>query len=708
MHSNIKIISIYLFATFLFSLYFLGFENLFSIEQNWINEKDQTADFVSWYYFKNDIWRFPLGSNPNYGMGIGSGIVFSGSIPLLAIIFKIFSGILPENFHYFTFWIYLCFFLQAYIAYLIIYHQTKNLNYAIIGSIFFLVSPAFISRITMHLALAAHWLILLGYYLEINKNIIQKRRYWIMLICMSALIHFYFTIILFGMYFLFLINRYFIDFSIKNLILETFYPFIFLALTMYITGFFHVPVTDALGFGYGYFKLNLNSIFNPFYRGVGYNANWSLFLPTLPSWSWGEFEGFNYLGLSGILIFIFLIFYLILNFKKLIIKNNLAYILIIVLFSLFALTNNVSFSGKTLLAFELPKIIYGIGSIGRASGRFFWPVNYLIILFGIFLIHKILPNKKSIYILSTLLILQLIDLSPGLKKINFNNNINKNNSNKIDEKFWLKLSKEKTVLRTTHIKNETNLLRPLKNVLLNQYFKKTDISRHGRFNRKEASIVRSKLYNSFNKLIIDKDTVFVADNLNHLRNIKHLFKNQNIGFFYKSGAWIIVDEKKNEMTKKDIAALTKLDPIKLKVNKEFVLNYGNENSIHGFGWTNNYDGVGIWSEGNISTLLFKIDNPENKKYLLNLNLKSLSTNNNEPIRFIVEINYDKEIKYELSNLVEISNNSIKLELPQNSKDNSYIVNFKIKNPITPLQKFESPDARRLGFLLKSVKLMNIN
>ena len=106
-----------------------------------------TTELVTWKYYKNDIWRFPIGNNPNYGMDLGSGIVFSGSIPLLSIIFKLFGNFLPNNFHYFGLWIFICFFLQSYISFLIVYHHTKNLTFSIIASLFFLLSPILFNRI---------------------------------------------------------------------------------------------------------------------------------------------------------------------------------------------------------------------------------------------------------------------------------------------------------------------------------------------------------------------------------------------------------------------------------------------------------------------------------------------------------------------------------------------------------------------------------
>ena len=139
MFRNKKIIFFYTIVSLLLTINFFGIYNLSFTNFNWLTSKDQIADLTSWYYFKNDIWRFPLGSNPNFGLEIGSGMVFSGAIPIFSIIFKIFSSLLPEDFHYFTIWIYVCFFLQGYMAYLVIKKLTKNDLYSIIGSIFFII-----------------------------------------------------------------------------------------------------------------------------------------------------------------------------------------------------------------------------------------------------------------------------------------------------------------------------------------------------------------------------------------------------------------------------------------------------------------------------------------------------------------------------------------------------------------------------------------
>ena len=87
-YKNILIVVFYSILSLLLTSYILGIDNLSFTSNKWLNAHDVTSDIVSWKFFKNDIWRFPLGSNPTYGMDIGSGIAFSGSIPILAIIYK--------------------------------------------------------------------------------------------------------------------------------------------------------------------------------------------------------------------------------------------------------------------------------------------------------------------------------------------------------------------------------------------------------------------------------------------------------------------------------------------------------------------------------------------------------------------------------------------------------------------------------------------
>ncbi len=107
---NINILLLYIFLGLITTIYIFGFDHISFTNTDWLRSRDMTADLLAWKYYKNDIWRFPIGNNPNYGMDLGSGIIFSGSIPLFSIVFKLFGNFLPNNFHFFNLWIFICFF----------------------------------------------------------------------------------------------------------------------------------------------------------------------------------------------------------------------------------------------------------------------------------------------------------------------------------------------------------------------------------------------------------------------------------------------------------------------------------------------------------------------------------------------------------------------------------------------------------------------
>ena len=123
---NLKLFFFYFFVSLILVSLFNGFETLNFTKTHWLfSGDDRSAHQIGWYFFKEDIWRFPLGSNPNFGDEIGNSIVYSDSIPLLALIFKAINFLLPEKFQYFSLWFILCFFLQGYLSYLLILDITK-------------------------------------------------------------------------------------------------------------------------------------------------------------------------------------------------------------------------------------------------------------------------------------------------------------------------------------------------------------------------------------------------------------------------------------------------------------------------------------------------------------------------------------------------------------------------------------------------------
>ena len=389
------------FFSILLAIYLLGFEYINPINVNWLAYGDLPTYQIGWKFFRFDEWRFPLLSNPNYGIYLNSNLIFSDSIPLFAIIFKIISFLLPENFQYFSIWIITCIYLQLLFSYLIIFKITNDYRYSILSSIFFGLATIFIHRVGINLSLFGQWIILMYFYSEF---ISEKKKLFFknLTIILSATIHFYFTMMIIIIFFVEKIY----DLIFKKISIKLFFseiiiiilPILFL---MYTLGYFSIGLSDGLGWGYGHYNLNLNSFINPLGRTTQ-DINWSNFLPT-QKFQNGEIEGFSYLGLSGLIFLIlFSRFFLIKNSKIIFEKKKVLLISIILI--VIAISNNLNFGNINLFEIELNKYIYAMSSLVRASGRFIWPIFYLIFIIGLISIFRLFPQKKIIILISLLIL----------------------------------------------------------------------------------------------------------------------------------------------------------------------------------------------------------------------------------------------------------------------------------------------------------------
>ena len=675
-----------------FTTLFLDITNSNPKNVEWFNSYDLKSDYLAFKFFINDVWRFPVGLNPNYGE-ISNSIVFSGAVPILSFIFKLFKNFLPDNFHFFSIWIFLCFFLQFFFAYKIIHHLTKDNLYSYLSSIFFILSSILIYRLNLHLSLGAHWLILAFIYLDLNKNqkyLLLKK---IFLIILSSLIHFYFTIILLIMNIFFS----FFNSGLKlnyNFFKENFSIVLVLIFTMYIVGYFHIPATDALGFGYGYYKSNLLSFIDP--SPSTNDVSWSIILPDIYN-SRGEKEGFAYLGLGIILLIFFLFLKSFGNLRQ--IKINYKYLSLSLFFLLLAITNNINIGSINLLNLNLPDIIYAPLSIIRASGRLIWPVYYFIIIFVIYKFHK-LKLKNYLSIIVILIFMQVFDYS---KSINENFILKKNvNSQKYENEIWEFITKEFNNVSTTSLSNRTNSFSIISNFLIKNNFESTNYFRLGRYNREAASVYRTKFISDLIKKKIDFKKAYIIESPDHLRHLKILFNKSNHGFFYRDKLWFLLPKQKKFMTEEDHENFNSINFKPINVNDQINLIQNDKNGILGLGWSHSAygrstDNNGVWSEGNFSTLIFDLKEIKLNNINIILNKVFVDKNNETLIDIIIN---DKNYKN-----FKLDSKSKKIELKNiNSflKKGSNLITLNIKNPSTPLSRLESVDGRLLGILAEKV------
>jgi len=707
--TNLIIIFLYIGIAITFTILLLGIDNISFKKIDWIfHGNDMTHHYVGWSFFKNDIWRFPLGSNPNYGLEVSSSIVYADSIPLLAIFFKLFKNYLPTNFQYFSFWIFICFFFQGFIAYHLIKKYTNNFLYSVIGSFFFIIAPIFICRLGIHLALAGQWLILACFYIQKISTDKIRNITWNILIIISLLVHFYIAAMCIIIYGFFLLEEFIKNKRFKIFVSKLFLTSFLIVFVMYVSGYFMVPTIQVLGHGYGNLKMNLLSIFDPYQVNSEFTyTTWSYFLPDLPNLP-GEEEGFSYIGLGGIILILTTFYFIFVDllFKKKIFlnifKKNIVYLFIFVFFFIFSLSNNIDFGKYELLHFDLNKYIYGLLSILRVSGRLIWPAYYIILVFCIIFLFKNIDFKKSLTTLIFLFFIQIVDFSPAFKEMIFSNKFQSVKKD-LNNPLWEDIATNNKILRTTYVANITSIFLPL-SYYLSENNIKTDIFWLSRYDRKKAAESRNNLYRKLNNGDLLEDPYIVGKE-NHLLNLKVLLKNKEIGFFNRDDLWVLVPNKKNFMNENDLIAFNKIKFPIMQVDKKITPNSDINNEFFGLGWTHNFSQTGLWTEGNISTILFKLPPAQNKKIFLEIEVEPHKIKGKNELKFSVFAN--NKIKKEFDLTKNPSIKKIILELENNEK-NTYKIDIKFINPKSPLDELVSPDARKLGLLVKSIVAKTYN
>ena len=379
------------------------------------------------------------------------------------------------------------------------------------------------------------------------------------------------------------------------------------------------------------------------------------------------------------------------------------FIIISVFLTLWALSNEIAFGSYTLLKIPLNKYIFGVLSIAKNTGRYFWIVNYFLLMMSIVIIFKCFSNKNSLLIITLFLVVQIADTSAGIKqRINLFAPLDKESI--LKDRIWNDLFKKYSIVKTTYPISWSKFFSSFAYAIESNNVEKTNIVALARMNRRKAAESRYALYNNFKTKNLSPDTVYLIDQA-HIILLKHLFQNENVGFFYRDNFWAMVMNEKDLMNDNDKLKFNDISFKLLEFNKKIDLNFAKKNNYYGFGWSHNFHKYGIWSEGLISTLLFKT-----KKNYSDLKLeiicKPYITKKNNIVEFDVFVNeiFNKNIK--LSN----KNNDQKIEILIDKKlliNNEIKVDFNFKNLISPYEVLESPDSRKLGILVKSIKINSI-
>lgn len=420
---------IYIIAALLGALGFVLLYGIYVLNPfytDWlITGGDLTQHYLGWEYFRRSEWLFPIGMTNQIAYPAESSVIYTDSIPLFAVIFKLLTRGMSGRFQYFGLWGLCCFMLQGYWAARILHKWIENKWQVWLGSLFFIVSPIVIFRMYYHTALAAHWLILISIYLcavhkEQYQNIGKTSLQWGIVGVLIGSIHLYFVpmcAVLLGGYVLYSFVE---ERKIK---LKYIFPgvafLIGLFVTVYLMGGFSSGADAGANSNLGLYSFNLNGFYNP----IGY----SKVLKWLDVYTEGQYEGFAYLGLGVIILFVGAFISLCLAWKERLqsVKRNWLKIVIatgaICGLVMLAASPKVTFYEHLLFEFPDIDIIMKYWGIFGSSGRIIWPVYYLVGLFAIVGSLQLTKNVGANRIVTYLVLIicfgiQIYDISGKLQE----------------------------------------------------------------------------------------------------------------------------------------------------------------------------------------------------------------------------------------------------------------------------------------------------
>jgi len=442
------------------------FQGLSPFQTTWLlkskqNNLDGAMGYLGWEFFRrSDFLQWPIGAIPGLGPSRGSSVAMTDSIPLLAFIFKPLTFWFDEPFQYFGIWILVCFCLQAFFAMKLISEQFNYGLSVVVGSVFFVIAPAFIDRMMHNIPLSGHWIVLAAMYLCQLKqfNCFQ----WFGLAAVSVLVQPYLALI---------VTIFFIAATLSEVkntkitaarALSILVLFVLINLAIcFQSGLFVFGAENTAASGYGSYGANIISLINP---GITFMHKdlfwiWSSRLPYLNQ-SVYRYEGFSYVG-SGIILLattalllglrglnitnkilrvaLLLGLYLMVdNFLNLATLTTISFFaLAYVVFRIFSRTTestyqlnsptkigililwffslaNIIAIGEQEIVFPLPQMLVSVLNIFRSSGRFVWPLMYAFILVTVGLISRGAGKRISLVLLVSGLLIQVSESRDAL------------------------------------------------------------------------------------------------------------------------------------------------------------------------------------------------------------------------------------------------------------------------------------------------------
>ncbi|WP_164000798.1 DUF6311 domain-containing protein [Pyxidicoccus caerfyrddinensis] len=346
---------------------------------DWLGWGDFAQHVLGWLFFRDAPWSFPLGRTPDLMRPLMMTIGFSDSNPWVSLALKPFARWLPQDFQFIGPWLALCLALQGFMGVKLMALFTPRASQQLLGASLFVLAPVLVFRFG-HDTLSAHWLLTALLYLYLRPRSDARAAWrtlgWALLLnVFAAGTHPYLEVMVFALSLALLFSTVWPEQLLSWR--EAGAAFVGASAVVGVLflafGYMGQDVSSGAS-GFGIFSADMLALINP--------MDWSHMLP-LPPARVEQYEGFGYLGTGALALAIVALSGSPSTWwpqARAGARARLPLLVMVMLLTLLAFSTTMTAGGITVLTMRrLAEPLMPVLGIFRASGRFIWPLHYLVL-----------------------------------------------------------------------------------------------------------------------------------------------------------------------------------------------------------------------------------------------------------------------------------------------------------------------------------------
>ncbi|HEX8115167.1 MAG TPA: DUF6311 domain-containing protein [Kofleriaceae bacterium] len=372
----------------------------------WIFHEDPFAHEMGWEQYRNaPLLQYPITKNTLYGLEWGSTIVFTDSIPIVALVLRPLSDLLPRPCQYDGWWVLLSLVLQAYWAARLVLLRSDRLGDAALGCIFFVTAPVLVERLGLQTGVGSHWLLLWALWLYFGSRG-PATRSWAVLLLLTVSVHAYLFVMVSAIWIAHLVSQRLQGQLPPRAIVLAGGVVIAVIAWMHALGYFMVG--DGAAGGTWRSSFDLLGFVSPC------AGAWFDLVPVMYNDPW---DGTSYLGAGALALLIASTAARVATRRSPALSGGgprvpwAPLLAAVVGLGAFALTNHITFAHKLIGRYPLPPGFSGLYDTFRGAARMIWPAYYLVLLATLWLALRAWPQRWRTLVIALAAALQLVDLT---------------------------------------------------------------------------------------------------------------------------------------------------------------------------------------------------------------------------------------------------------------------------------------------------------